>query len=50
MFGKERILALVRENAHKSAEGIRVEIMEAVANYQSNGQEDDIAVVVIKKL
>jgi sigma-B regulation protein RsbU (phosphoserine phosphatase) len=50
MFGKERILALVRENAHKSAEGIRVEIMEAVANYQANGQEDDIAVVVIKRL
>lgn len=49
MFGKERILAIVRENAHMNAEGIRKAIMDAVEAYQTNGQEDDIAVVVIRK-
>jgi len=50
MFGKQRMLAIVKESAHKSAEDIRVAIMTAVDEYQANGQEDDIAVVVIKKV
>jgi len=49
MFGKERMLANIRENAHKNAEGIRRALMQAVEEYQINGQEDDIAVVVVKK-
>jgi len=49
MFGKQRMLAIIRDNAHKSAEGIRKAIMASVSEYQSNGQEDDIAVVVVKK-
>jgi len=50
MFGKKRMLAIIRENAHKNAEGIRLALMDAVDIYQANGQEDDIAVVVIKKI
>lgn len=50
MFGKERILAIVRENAQYCAEVIRKSIMDAVERYQANGQQDDIAVVVVKKV
>lgn len=50
MFGKQRMLAIIRQNAHKSAEAIRLALMEAVDGFQANGQEDDIAVVVIKKV
>jgi sigma-B regulation protein RsbU (phosphoserine phosphatase) len=49
MFGKKRMLAIIRENAHKSAEDIRVTMMVSVEAFQGNGQEDDIAVVVVKK-
>ncbi len=49
MFGKKRMLAIIKENAHKNAEGVRLALMDAVDHYQVNGQEDDIAVVVIKK-
>ena len=50
MFGKQRILAIIKENAHTCSEDIRLAIMAAVDVYQGNGQEDDIAVVVIKKV
>jgi len=50
MFGKERMLAIIRENAQKDAEGIRTALMQEVNAYQGNGQEDDIAVVVIRKV
>ncbi|NDV20762.1 SpoIIE family protein phosphatase [Pseudodesulfovibrio sp. JC047] len=49
MFGKQRMLAIIRKNAQKNAEGIRLALMEAVEQYQAHGQEDDIAVVVIRK-
>ncbi|MGE4195286.1 MAG: SpoIIE family protein phosphatase [Pseudodesulfovibrio sp.] len=49
MFGKKRILAIIRESAHKSAGDIRQAVMDAVEGFQGNGQEDDIAVVVVKK-
>jgi len=49
MFGKKRMLAIIRDSAHKNAEGIRKAIMDGVSEYQGNGQEDDIALVVIKK-
>jgi sigma-B regulation protein RsbU (phosphoserine phosphatase) len=49
MFGKERILDLIRENAHTCCEEIRRAIMRSVDAYQGDGQVDDIAVVVIKK-
>ena len=50
MFGKDRMLAIVKENAHNSAEGVRTELMHAVETFQGSGQQDDIAVVVVKKL
>ncbi len=49
MFGKKRMLAIIRDSAHKNAEGIRKAIMDGVSEYPGNGQEDDIALVVIKK-
>jgi sigma-B regulation protein RsbU (phosphoserine phosphatase) len=50
MFGKQRMLAIIGENAHKSAQDIRRAIMDAVEVYQENGQSDDIAVVAVKRL
>ncbi len=50
MFGKERTLAIIRENAHKHAEGVKSAIMNAVAAFADGRQDDDIAVVVIKKI
>ena len=50
MFGKQRMLAIIKENAHKSSVGIRLALMDAVEQYQGGGQEDDIAVVVVKKM
>ncbi|OIQ50367.1 Phosphoserine phosphatase RsbU [Pseudodesulfovibrio hydrargyri] len=49
MFGKKRMLAIIRENAHKSAKDIRLALVAEVEAFQGNGQEDDIAVVVVKK-
>jgi sigma-B regulation protein RsbU (phosphoserine phosphatase) len=49
MFGKQRVLALVRENAHKCPEDIRTALMLAATRHQAGGQEDDMAVVVIRK-
>lgn len=49
MFGKQRILAIVKENAHKQSEHICFAIIDRVKQFQANGQEDDIAVVIIKK-
>lgn len=49
MFGKQRVLALVRENAHKCPEDIRTALMQAATRHQAGGQEDDMAVVVIRK-
>lgn len=50
MFGKQRMLAIIRENAHNDAVTIRRAIMGAVRAFHPDGQEDDIAVVVIRKL
>lgn len=50
MFGKQRMLAIIRENAHKKSKDIRLALMQAVEAYQANGQEDDIAVVVVKRM
>ena len=50
MFGKQRMLAIIGENAHKSAQDVRRAIMDAVEVFQVNGQSDDIAVVVAKRL
>lgn len=50
MFGKERMLAIIRENAHNPIETVRKAIVQAVEKFQANGQEDDIAVVVIKRV
>lgn len=48
MYGKKRILAIIRDNAHKKADEIRQAIINAAFDYLET-QEDDIAVVVIKK-
>lgn len=50
MFGKDRMLAIIKENAHKDAEGIRTALMQGVDAHQGDAQEDDIAVVVIRKV
>ncbi len=50
MFGKKRVLAIIGESAHKSAYEIKRAIMDAVEVFQENGQNDDIAVVVVKRL
>lgn len=50
MFGKQRMLAIIRESAHISSQEIRYAIMDAVEVFQENGQNDDIAVVVVKKV
>lgn len=50
MFGKQRMLAIIGESAHKSAHDIKRAIMDAVEVFQENGQNDDIAVVVVKRL
>ncbi|WP_242012343.1 SpoIIE family protein phosphatase [Pseudodesulfovibrio cashew] len=49
MFGKKRMLAIVKENAHNNAETIRAALMDAAGAFRPAGQEDDIAVVVIKR-
>lgn len=49
MFGKERMLAIIRDNAHNCAEDIRIALMEAVAAFHAGTGEDDVAVVVVKK-
>ncbi|WP_419786546.1 SpoIIE family protein phosphatase [Pseudodesulfovibrio sp.] len=49
MFGKQRMLAIIRENAHKSALDLREAIMDAVHDFEET-QQDDIAVVVVKRL
>jgi len=50
MFGKERMLAIIKESAHKSAETIRLAIVDGVMDYCGGEQEDDIAVVVVRKI
>lgn len=49
MFGKERMLAIIRENAHNGSDDIRKTIMDAVVQFQHGDQADDMAVVVVKK-
>ncbi|MDD3312979.1 SpoIIE family protein phosphatase [Pseudodesulfovibrio sp.] len=49
MFGKQRMLAIIRESAHKSALDLREAIMDAVHAFQET-QQDDIAVVVVKRI
>jgi len=48
MFGKQRMLAIIRESAHKSSMELREAIMNAVHAYEKSRQ-DDIAVVVVKR-
>nr|WP_155933496.1 SpoIIE family protein phosphatase [Pseudodesulfovibrio alkaliphilus] len=49
MFGKQRMLALIRENAHNNAQGILDALMDAVNTHQGGVREDDTAVVVIRR-
>lgn len=50
MLGEERLLELVRRNAHLSAAGIREAILSAVAAHAAGvPQSDDITLVVIKR-
>ncbi|WP_285906620.1 SpoIIE family protein phosphatase [Pseudodesulfovibrio pelocollis] len=49
MFGKKRMLALIRENAHNSAQSIRDALMDAVDAHQGGVREDDTAVVVVRR-
>lgn len=49
-FGEERLVAVVRENLHKSVREIQSEILKAVSAFSADSpQNDDITLVVIKR-
>ena len=49
MFGKERFKALIKQNAHLSAEELIASIIEGLLNFRKSiRQADDITLVVIK--
>ncbi|MEM8834916.1 MAG: SpoIIE family protein phosphatase [Planctomycetota bacterium] len=51
LYGKDRLRAVIRTNAHASAEEIRAAIDADVRAYRADGpQEDDVTMVVIKSL
>ena len=51
MFGRQRLIRVVRKNSALSAVGIRDAIIEAVNNFRGfSPQEDDVTLVVIKFL
>ena len=50
MFGEERLIELVKENAARSASEIREAILTAVTDHAAGvPQSDDITLVVIKR-
>ena len=51
MFGRERFINLIRQNAGLGAEEIQTTIIEAVTSFQGKAQqEDDITLVILKFL
>jgi sigma-B regulation protein RsbU (phosphoserine phosphatase) len=49
-FGKDRLLEVVRQNAHHPAEAIKTAIVAAVQSFRRSArQSDDITLMVIKK-
>ena len=49
MFGKDRIIEVIRRNAGLDAEGIRLEIFKAVEDFRGKApREDDVTLVVAK--
>ena len=51
MFGRKRYLEIIRKHAADSAIGIQNAVIDAVASFQGDAnQEDDITLVVIKLL
>ena len=51
MFGRDRLKAVIRENADSGAESIRNAIIDAVTTFRGKAsQEDDITLVVMKFL
>jgi len=49
LFGKDRLRKLIRTHAAKSAEGINDAVMQAVADFRSDlQQEDDVTLVIVK--
>ena len=49
MFGRKRFKEIIRRNAGAGAEGIRLAIIEAIAAFRGEAQqEDDITLVVLK--
>lgn len=50
LFGHERIIDVIQENSHKSANEIALLIMEAVQNFSANSvYNDDKTLIVIKR-
>lgn len=50
MFGKERLLAIIRENADKEARSLQTAIFRAVEDFIDGAEQlDDITVVVIRR-
>jgi len=51
MFGRERFIKFIRQNASLAAKEIQASIIEAVTNFQGKAQqEDDITLVILKFL
>lgn len=51
LYGKDRLREVIRANAHREAEEIRMAIDADVRAYRADGpQEDDVTMVVIKSL
>ena len=49
MFGKKRLMEVIKNHSEKSAEQIGQEIIKAVLDFSlPHHQEDDITVVVVK--
>ena len=49
MFGKERMMSVIKENVDKSSEEICQAVVDAVLDYcPPHPQDDDITIVVIK--
>lgn len=50
MFGRQRFLAIVRQNAHKRSEDVAHAVLHAVQEFMGSAeQKDDITVVVAKR-
>jgi len=49
MFGKDRLMQVIRENAREPAQAIAIAVLDAVEEFRAHGEQaDDITVMVVK--